>query len=280
MIALGLGLLAALLWGLHDYFVRLLASRADSLALLVLVFMVGAVLMAPFALFSEGWDRFTPATMGFSLVSGLFYAGGGYGLYRAFAIGPVRLVAPICGAYPLLSVAFHMMRGGEAGPIVWLGVFTVVIGISMVTRGEAGESAERRLLAVLWSLLGAIGFAFTFGFSQWAAETAPETPVIWMARLMAVAAVCLAVILRGGPITPIFSMWRTALLLGTLDTVALMAIAHAGGFPHAEYAPVTASMFGIVTVLLAWRFLKETMRPVQWIGIMAAFSGLALLSLV
>jgi len=280
MIAVGLGLLAALLWGLHDYCVRILASRADALALLVLVFIVGAVLMAPFALISDGWDHFTPITLGFSLVSGLFYAIGAYGLYCAFAIGPVRLVAPICGAYPLLSVAFHMMRGGEAGALVWLGVLAVVIGISMVTRGEAEEGAGRRMLAVLWSLLAAIGFAFTFGFSQWAAETAPETPVIWMARLMAVTAVLIAVLMRGVSITPIFAMARTALLLGTLDTVALMAVAHAGGFPHAEYAPVTASMFGIVTVLLAWKFLKEAMRPIQWIGIMASFGGLALLSLV
>jgi len=280
MIAVGLGLLAALLWGLHDYCVRIFVGRVDALALLVLVFIVGAVLMAPLALFSEGWDRFTPITMGFSLVSGLFYVAGAYGLYRAFAIGPVRLVAPICGAYPLLSVAFHMVRGGEAGPVVWLGVLAVVIGISMVTRGEAEEGAGRRRQAVFWSLLGAIGFAFTFGFSQWASETAPETPVILIARLMAVAAVSLAALLRGRSIKPIFSMWRTALLLGTLDTMALIAVAHAGGFPHAEYAPVTASMFGIVTVLLAWRFLKEAMQPIQWIGIMAAFSGLALLSLV
>jgi len=280
MIALGLGLLAALLWGLHDYFVRILASRADALALLMLVFGVGSVLLAPFAFFSEGWDRFTPITIGFSFVSGLFYALGAYGLYRAFAIGPVRLVAPICGGYPLLSVAFHGMRGGEAGPLVWLGVLAVVIGISLVTRGEAEAGGKRRLQAVLWSLLAAIGFAFTFGFSQWAAETAPETPVIWIARLIAVAVVLIAVTLRRGSIVPIFTMGRTALLLGTLDTAALMLVAHASGFPHAEYAPVTASMFGIVTVLLAWRFLKEAMRPLQWIGIVIAFGGLALLSLV
>jgi drug/metabolite transporter (DMT)-like permease len=39
-------------------------------------------------------------------------------------------------------------------------------------------------------------------------------------------------------------------------------------------------MFVVVTVLLAWKFLKEVMRPIQWIGIMASFGGLALLTLV
>ena len=280
LITIGLGLFAALLWGVHDYYVRVLASRADPLALLLLVCGVGAVIMAPAALLSGGWDQLTPLTVSFSLISGVFYAAGAYGLYRAFSIGPVRLVAPLCGAYPLLSVAFHMVRGGEAGPIVWLGVLAIVGGIALVTRGEREDGTAYRLQAILWSLVAAVGFAFTFGFSQWAAQTAPEIAVIWMARLMAGVSVGLAVMMRGVSIAPIFTMWRTALLLGALDTAALMLVAHAGAFPHAEYAPVTASMFGIVTILLAWRLLKEPMRPLQWLGVLAAFAGTAVLSLV
>ncbi len=280
LITIGLGLSAALLWGVHDYCVRVFASQADALALLLLVCAVGAVIMAPPALLSGGWNQFTALTFSFSLISGVFYAVGAYGLYRAFAIGPVRLVAPICGAYPFLSVAFHMLRGGAAGPIVWLGVLAIVGGIALVTRGEQEDAAAHRVQAVLWSLVATVGFAFTFGFSQWAAQTAPEIGVIWSARLMAGVSVGLAVMMRGGSIAPIFTMWRTALLLGVLDTAALMLVAHAGAFPHAEYAPVTASMFGIVTILLAWRFLKEPMRPLQWLGVLAAFAGTAVLSFV
>ena len=155
----------------------------------------------------------------------------------------------------------------------------VVLGIALVTRGEPGEAMGRKLEAVSWALLAAFGFALTFGFSQWAAETSPQTPVIWIARLVAVVTVLSGVLLRGLSIAPVLRFWRMALVLGTLDTGALMLVASAGAFPHAEYAPVTASMFGIVTVLLAWRFLGEAMRGIQWIGILGAFAGLVLLSL-
>jgi drug/metabolite transporter (DMT)-like permease len=67
--------------------------------------------------------------------------------------------------------------------------------------------------------------------------------------------------------------------MGTLDSTSIALVTLAGGWPHPEYAAVTASMFGIVTVLLAWRFLGEAMRMVQWIGILAAFSGIAILTL-
>jgi drug/metabolite transporter (DMT)-like permease len=33
-----------------------------------------------------------------------------------------------------------------------------------------------------------------------------------------------------------------------------------------------------VTVLLAWRFLAEPVRPVQWLGIITVFAGVAVLS--
>ena len=278
LVSLSLGLLAALLWGIHDYVVRLVGGRADPLALLLMAMATGAVLLTLPALMANDWNHFTSVELGYAALSGLFYALGTYVLYRAFTIGPVRLVAPICGAYPLLSVLFQMARGQEAGLGVWAGVLAVVAGISLVTRGDAEEATGRRVEAILWSLLAAIGFAITFGFSQWAAETAPEMPVIWVARLFALATVALLVLVRQVPLKPAFSIGLAVALMGTLDSISIALVTLAGGWPHPEYAAVTASMFGIVTVLLAWRFLGETMRVVQWIGILAAFGGIAILT--
>jgi drug/metabolite transporter (DMT)-like permease len=281
MIAIGLGLLAAFFWGLHDYCVRAFASHADALALILRVFTVGAMFLLPFAGLSAGWDNVTSNNLGLALLSGLFYALGGYGLYRAFSIGPVRLVAPVCGAYPLLSVAFHGVRGGEVGSMAWLGVLAVIGGIALVARGEGEQAGGSVLKAVAWSLLAALGFALTFCFSQWASETLPSIPVIFLARLVAVGVVAGGVGVRRRPLPSGDSirLWRMALLLGALDTLALMLVAMATGYPHPEFAAVTASLFGIVTILLAARFLGEKMLPVQWFGVFAAFVGIALLSL-
>ncbi len=279
MLSLALGLLAAFLWGLHDYVVRLIGGRADPLAMLLMALATGAILLAGPALMADGWDRFTLVELGYAAVSGMFYALGTYGLYRAFTIGPVRLVAPICGAYPLLSVAFQMARGNEAAAAVWVGVVAIVTGISLVTRGDAEQATDRQLEAVLCSLLAAFGFALTFGFSQWAAETAPNMPVVWVARLFAVGTVVVLVLARKVALRPAVSIWRALALMGALDSVSIALVTLAGGWPHPEYAAVTASMFGIVTVLMAWRFLGETMRLVQWIGILAAFGGIAILTL-
>ena len=280
MQSLILGLLAALLWGLHDFTVRKIGPKADAAALYLIVLAVGAALLLPLALFAGGWQTLSAPVLRLSLAAGLAAALAGYGLYRAFAIGPVRLVAPICGAFPLLSVGFAVARGAEAGPLVWLGVAAVVGGIAIVARGESDDTAGDARAAVAWSVLASIGFAATFGLLQWAAERGAALPVSLLARLAACAVMLAWIAAQRIDIKPAFALLPQLALLGALDVSALTAVTLASGFARPEFASVAASIFGSVTILLAWRFLGETVKPVQWCGVGLAFAGIAGLGLV
>lgn len=280
MQSLILGLLAALLWGLHDFTVRKIGPKADAAALYLIVLAVGAVLLLPLAAFAGGWQTLSAPVLRLCLAAGLAMALAGYGLYRAFAIGPVRLVAPICGAFPLLSVAFAVARGAEAGPLVWLGVAAVVGGIAIVARGESDDAAGDARAAVAWSLLACTGFAATFGLLQWAAEQGADLPVSLLARLAACVVTLMWIATQRIDIKPVFALLPQLLLLGALDVSALTAVTMASGFARPEFASVAASIFGSVTILLAWRFLGETVKPVQWGGVVLVFAGIAGLGLV
>ena len=96
MQSLMLGLLAALLWGVHDSTVRRISAVADSAALYLVVLGVGAVLLVPLDFASGNWEGIASGIVAFSALAGLIYALGVYALFRAFTIGPVRLVAPSC----------------------------------------------------------------------------------------------------------------------------------------------------------------------------------------
>lgn len=280
MQSLILGLLAALLWGLHDFTVRKIGSKADAAALYLIVLAVGAALLLPLAVFAGGWQTLTAPVLRLCLASGLAAALAGYGLYRAFAIGPVRLVAPICGAFPLLSVGFAVARGAEAGPLVWLGVAAVVGGIAIVARGETGDAAGSKRAAVAWSGLACVSFAATFGLLQWAAELAADLSVSLLSRLAACAAMLAWVAVQRIDLKPAFVFLPQLALMGALDVTALTAVTIAGGFARPEFASVASSIFGLVTILLAWRFLGEALKPLQWAGAVVVFVGIAVLGLV
>jgi drug/metabolite transporter (DMT)-like permease len=47
----------------------------------------------------------------------------------------------------------------------------------------------------------------------------------------------------------------------------------------AQYASVAASIFGIITILLAWIILREKMTVGQWTGVLVCFGGIAYLAL-
>ena len=73
--------------------------------------------------------------------------------------------------------------------------------------------------------------------------------------------------------------WRLLLGMGVLDTAALGLVMLAGGYPRAEFASVAASLFGVVTILLAWAVLGERVRGAQWLGSGLVFGGISWLAL-
>ena len=261
MESLFLGMTAALLWGLHDFSVRRVSSAANAGALYLLVLGFGVLWILPFALAAPGWSELTKGLVGFTALAGLIYAFGVYALYRAFAIGPVRLVAPICGAYPLLSVGLAMAQGQEIKVLVWLAATAVVAGVALVARGEGGA-----------------GGVASLGMLHSAAEAAADLPVTLIARVTGFAGILVLVLIQRVPVRPAFSVWPTLGIMAALDLGGMLAVTAAGSFARPEFASVASSCFGLVTVLLAWRFLAEPVRPVQWAGIATVFAGVAVLS--
>jgi uncharacterized membrane protein len=68
-------------------------------------------------------------------------------------------------------------------------------------------------------------------------------------------------------------------MMGIADGIALLAMVSAGGLDNAEYASVAASIFGLITIVLAWAFLSEKMTLPQWIWCAVTFAGIGYLSI-
>ena len=274
-----LGLLAAMLWGLHDFTVRRISAVADPAALYLVVLGFGSIVLIPLSYGSGGPGELALATVGFSALAGLVYALGVYALYRAFAIGPVRLVAPICGAYPLLSIGIAIGQGQPATALVWLAALAVLGGIGVVAQGEGGADKGSRRTAIGWSVLAASGFAVSFAMLHSAAQSMAHGHVALIARLAGFAAMLVWVLTQGINVKPALTLWPTLLLMGLLDVGGMIAVTAAGSYTRPEFAAVSSSCFGLVTILLAWRFLKEKLTKAQWMGAAMVFGGIIVLGL-
>ena len=280
MSALGLGLLAAFAWGVHDLCVRYVSQRTGILPALVTVLGVGAIIVLPIAAWLGNWGDMSGPAYGYSVLSGVTFAGAGYGLYKAFEIGPVRLVAPVIGAFPVLSLAAAGLDGEPVLATQWLAASAVIVGIAVVAVLIKGaESNGSRSAAIGWAVLGAIGFAATFATGQHASREGAELPVLLVTRLAAVVLILPVVLMRSDTSRGLGGQLPLLVVLGALDAIALGAVMVAAPLGNPEFAAVAASTFGIITIILAGIFLGERMSLGQWGGVLIAFSGIGYLAL-
>ena len=279
IMSLSLGLLAALCWGVHDICVRYVSQRTGIMAAIFTVLCFGALLLAPICVYFGNWEDLTnPALKRASLSGGLF-ALAAVGLYQAFAIGPVRLVAPIIGSYPILSVGLAAWSGEDISALHVVAVLAIVFGITVVAKGDTENSQGAQRQAILWATASAIGFFGSFAAGQAAAALGAELPIILLTRLACIFTICCIALPYQINLRSSVAQLPLLAAMGALDAVALAVVIYAGTQTFATFASVTASVFGLVTIVLAWAFLKEKITPKQWMGVFLVFLSIIILGI-
>jgi drug/metabolite transporter (DMT)-like permease len=249
------------------------------MAAIFTVLCFGALLLAPICVYFGNWEDLTnPALKRASLSGGLF-ALAAVGLYQAFAIGPVRLVAPIIGSYPILSVGLAAWSGEDISALHVVAVLAIVFGITVVAKGDTENSQGAQRQAILWATASAIGFFGSFAAGQAAAALGAELPIILLTRLAGIFTICCIALPYQINLRSSVSQLPLLAAMGALDAVALAVVIYAGTQTFATFASVTASVFGLVTIVLAWAFLKEKITPKQWMGVFLVFLSIIVLGI-
>jgi drug/metabolite transporter (DMT)-like permease len=218
-------------------------------------------------------------------------------LYRSFEVGKLAVVAPISASYPALTVVLSVFTGEHLTLIRAAGVAVILIGVVIVVRGEA-ESAtttpdspesdpERKdnyktASGVGAALSAAVGFGLLFWLlGNRAVPRVGFAAAVWLIRLTCSVFTALAVLIMRQPISlprkdPAV-IWL--LSIGFLDTGAFVLNNLGMSLEQVSVVSVLASLYGAVTVLLSAVVLRERMSRWQWLGIVAIFAGIALISL-
>ena len=291
MQALAFGLVAALAWGVHDILVRYVSRAFGVIDSLFFVLLFGAFVWLGIG-FAFGDLRDIEASgIGLAMLAGFCYACAYIGHYNAFAKGPVRIVAPIIGTFAVLAFVIAAIMGKEITALQWAAVCALVLGIALVANradeeadGQAQEKPQCSFAMLMGFCIAAVfGFGFTFALGQ--AVSAEHDPFSGVLVTRVTATACIALVYgylraKGKRTAVRFSMnqWLLLLLIGALDAIALGAVLAAGIYPNAEYASAASSVFGLITVLIAWIVLKEMINRIQWSGIIVTFASIAFLA--
>jgi drug/metabolite transporter (DMT)-like permease len=274
-----LALASAVAWGVSDFLGGLNSRYLPLLSVLLISQLIGFVALLPIAA-AGGLPRLDTASVVFAAAGSASGLVGIAGLYRGMAIGTVSIVAPISATGAALPVMFGLALGERASVLQTAGIVLALVGIVLASRSNqlADESSHRPAgTGAAYGLLAALGFGGFFILLH----QASTRDVLWAATIQRATGVCIVLLIAVWRRQQLLVGWRGVARLapiGALDTGANVLYAYASVVGLVSLAGVLASLFPVVTVILARLVLHERLSAVQTLGVVCALIGVAFIA--
>jgi drug/metabolite transporter (DMT)-like permease len=275
MEAIALALGASLAWGLGDFFGPLQGRKLGALRTLVYVQLAGLVGVVLLVAIHGVGPKSAVALLAIpAAVSGTL---GLYAYYRGVAVGAISIVAPIAGVSAVVPVIVGIASGESPSSWQLVGIACALIGVFLAAR-EPGTSGETRLAAgVGLAVLAAIGFGGYFPFMH-AAGNADFWWASLIFRVASTSVILVAVAIQRPPLDVAARVLPWLALIGLADTLGNVLFAAASRSGLVSVTSVLASLYPIVTVVLARVLLAERVARPQEGGIGLTLAGVVLIS--
>ncbi|HVU77236.1 MAG TPA: EamA family transporter [Gaiellaceae bacterium] len=275
MTPLLLALGASLAWGVADFAGPLFGRTLGTLPVLFWAEVGGVLGIGVAVAIRHGG----PAGWGV-LYATLAALGGMLGLwayYHGMATGTMSVVAPIAGVSAVIPVIFGIATGDSPSPTQLGGIACALVGVGFASI-EHSEGRRRVAAGVGLALLAAAGFGFYFPWMH----AAGKVDFWWASFVFRFAALVIVAVIVAQQRTPIRLSRRNAAIAGVIgmgDTVGNVLFAAASGEGGlVSLTSVLASLYPVVTVLLAARVLHERVARLQRAGIVLTLVGVVLIS--
>lgn len=275
-LAMACGIGSAAAWGAGD-FSGGMASRKGNVFMVVLVSQfIGGLFLLAMAVFSG--EAMPPLRhLVFGAFAGVFGNIGLLALYRGLSTGRMGMVAPLSAVLTaLVPIGYTAFFTGLPTMPRFAGFLFFMVAVWLLSSADAGFRLTGRELVL--SCLAGAGFGLFFIFIDKANDLAIFWPLVW-ARVASVVFLSFVMLVAAKPKAPVTGQWIFIVMAGVLDALGNLLFSAAAYLGRLDVAAVLSSLYPAATVLLAWVVLRETLKRRQWMGVVAAFIALGLISI-
>jgi drug/metabolite transporter (DMT)-like permease len=268
-----LALAAAASWGIGDFLGGLKSRSLRPVAVLIVAQPIGGALLGIWvAIRAQGPPG---SAVLWACLASVFGTTGLIAFYRGMAAGALSIVAPIAGAGAAIPIIWGFARGDQPSGYQDLGFAAALAGIVLASFERRPEAA-RLAAGVGWAAIAMLAFggyyipmhAASHGDFLWAAFVFRLTST----ALIAAAWLALRPPSAGRVDVPVLAA------IGVLDTGGNVFFAAASARGLVSVVSILASLYPVVTVLLARAVLHERVHRSQELGIALAVAGIVLIS--
>ena len=277
MLAIAIALSSSVCWGVSDFLGGMQARRLSLLNLMLLSQGIGLaciiVLLAARGSAPPHLVRLLPA-----VAAGVGGVAGLAAFYRALAIGTMSIVAPISATGVSVPVVVGIASGDRPAVLQVAGILAAIVGVALASR-EPSTGSQRQVVraSIGLALLAALGFGGYFV----GIRASARADVLWSlfaARGGGVLVLLLVIVVRRETVGAGREALGALAAIGILDLAANGLYAIASRHGALSEVAVAASLYPVATVVLARAVLREQVRRIQEVGIVAAIAGVVLIA--
>jgi len=273
-----LALVSSLLWGTADFEGGRLSKRHPPIAVLGFSQVIGLLFGLCLVAVSGDWHAKALGEGGYfipGVCAGLLGYFGLICLYAGLASGSMGVVSPISSLSAVVPLSYALLHGDSLSPITTIGVVLALGGAFCASGPELSQGLPMRPL--LLAIGAAIGFGTALTFISIGSQSSALMTMVTMRAATFIVTIGIALRFRTtGGFTK--KEYPSLIFMGVADFLANLLLGVACNNGSVSVAMVLGSMYPIATALLAFKFLKERLHKVQYVGIFLAVSGVALIS--
>ncbi|OLD99375.1 MAG: hypothetical protein AUG91_06985 [Actinobacteria bacterium 13_1_20CM_4_69_9] len=275
MDAIVLALGASLSWGFADFFGPLQGRKLGALRTLVYVQLGG--LMGIAVIVAVRWIGPQSSVALLAIPAAISGTLGLFAYYRGIAVGAISIVAPIAGVSAVVPVIVGIASGESPSAWQLAGMACALMGVFLAAREPRSSGDSRIAAGVGLAILAAIGFGGYFPFMH-AAGNADFWWASLIFRIASTSVIMLAVVVTRPNIVVPGRVLPWLALIGFGDMFGNLLFAAASTSGLVSVTSVLASLYPIVTVVLARIVLSERVARSQEAGIGLTLAGVVLIS--
>ena len=278
-----LALLSSCLWGLSDFLGGTASRRLPVPTVLGLSQLTGLLVLVPIAAATGALDAPRSYVLPAAVAGAVGVAALGM-FFTALSIGTMGVVAPVAALGVAVPVLAGLARGESPSPWQLAGIVVAVVGVVLASGPELSGGGAGGAPALLLAGGAALGFGVVLLLVAQASEGDSGSVVMTLLTMRLTSVTILTLLLlalvrrRGWDL----SVTRTDLpllaFIGVADAAANGTYAVASRSSLVSVASVLASLYPVVTAVLAFRLHGERLRAVQVAGVAASLVGVALLA--
>jgi len=269
-------------WGIADFLAKSLVDRVGSFNALLFDQLLSIAILAPIMYFA-GWPVGLDWGIALLLLANAALWTYPYiAFYKAFEKGMLSVVTPIAATWGAGGAILAVVFLGETLTLLqWASIAVIAMGIFLISTrwSDLKKLSYHKLAGVNMAVLALLGWSGSAMLAKPLVDAVGPFYLLMLTKMISIPLLAIALPLAHYKVKAPVGAWKLLAAVAVFNIAGFLAYNYGMQASQVSIIGPVAAAFPIITVTLAWLFLKEKLDTSQKLGVALTVLGMAALAL-